>query len=87
LQRLVGGEITLEEETLKEIIDSAIIKTQRGIERSQEAAKSASKGEMPSTEVKPQNLGTRLTPQQMERAVLGVGESTSVNGVIIKRVK
>ena len=80
LQRLVGGEITLEEETLKEIISSAITKTERGITRSQEAAKSVSKGEMPSTEVKPQNLGTRPTP-------IGVGESTSVNGVTIKRVK
>jgi hypothetical protein len=80
LQRLVGGEITLEEETLKEIIASAITKTERGITRSQEAAKAASKGEMPSTAIQPQNLGARPTP-------IGVGESTSVNGVTIKRVK
>lgn len=80
LQRLVGGEITLEEETLKEIIASAITKTERGITRSQEAAKAASKGEMPSTAIQPQNLGARPTP-------IGVGESTSVNGVTVKRVK
>ena len=80
LQRLVGGEITLEEETLKEIIASAITKTERGITRSQEAAKAASEGKMPSTEIKPQNLGAQPTP-------IGVGETTSVNGVTIKRVK
>jgi hypothetical protein len=80
LQRLVGGEITLEEETLKEIISSAITKTERGIKRSQEAAKAASEGKMPSTEVQPQNLGAQPTP-------IGVGETTSVNGVTITRVK
>ena len=80
LQRLVGGEITLEEETLKEIISSAITKTERGITRSQEAAKAASQGKMPSTEVQPQNLGAQPTP-------IGVGETTSVNGVTITRVK
>jgi hypothetical protein len=80
LQRLVGGEITLEEETLKEIIDSAIIKTQRGIERTQDSVKNVTKGELPSTEVKNQPYGVKPTQ-------IGVGESTTVNGVSIKRVK
>ena len=61
LQRLVGGEITLEEDTLKEIIDSAITKTERGIKRVQGAVQSVSEGKMPSTDVTPQNYGTQQT--------------------------
>jgi len=81
LQRLVGGEITLEEETLKEIIDSAIMKTERGINRAKVNAENVSKGQLPSTEVTPQPFGG--TPP----APIGVGESTNVNGVVIKRVR
>ena len=80
LQRLVGGEITLEEETLKEIIDSAITKTERGVARAKVNAENVSKGELPSTEVTPQPFGQKAAP-------IGVGETTTVNGVVIKRVK
>ena len=80
LQRLVGGEITLEEETLKEIIDSAITKTERGVARAKVNAENVSKGELPSTEVTPQPFGQKAAP-------IGVGETTTVNGVVLKRVK
>lgn len=80
LQRLVGGEITLEEETLKEIIDSAITKTERGIARAKVNAENITKGELPSTEVTPQPFGQQAAP-------IGVGETTTVNGVTVKRVK
>lgn len=80
LQRLVGGEITLEEGTLEEIIDSAIMKTQRGIQRTKDSVENVTAGKMPSTEVTTQSYGAKPTP-------IGVGESTSVNGVIVKRVK
>ena len=81
LQRLVGGEITLEEETLKEIIASAIMKTERGVERAKVNTENISKGQLPTTEVTPQPFGGKPP------APIGVGESTNVNGVVIKRVR
>ena len=81
LQRLVGGEITLEEETLKEIIDSAIMKTERGVARAKVNTENISKGQLPSTEVTPQPFGG--TPP----APIGVGETTTVHGVTVKRVR
>lgn len=51
LQRVVGSEITLEEGTLRSIVNSAIEKTKRGIERAQKSAKAVQEGKVPSTEV------------------------------------
>lgn len=83
LKRLVGGEITLEEGTLKEIIDSAITKVSRSIQRTQDNVKNVSQGGMPSTEVKPQQLGANLSPIK----TVEVGQSVKINGVTIKRVE
>ena len=80
LQRLVGGEITLEEGTLKEIIDSAIIKVTRSIERTQQNVKDVAKGQLTKPEVTPQAFGAQAAP-------IGVGETTTVNGVTVKRVR
>lgn len=83
LKRLVGGEITLEEGTLKEIIDSAITKVSRSIQRTQDNVKNVSQGGMPSTEVKPQQFGANLSPIKK----VEVGQSVKINGVTIKRVE
>lgn len=80
LKRLVGGEITLEEDTLKEIVDSAILKVRSSVKRAEANVEAVQKGQPLDTQVVPQKFGG-------QSKTLDVGATTNVNGVAIKRVK
>jgi hypothetical protein len=81
LEKLVGADITLEEATLIELVDTAIRKQEEGLARDIAAFKAVIEGKVPSIDVTPPTFGgAASTP-------IGVGETTTVNGVTIKRVK
>ena len=81
LFRMVGGDNTLEPETLMESIDRAIAAEESEVQRLKNNMEALSKGKMPDISITPRPLGKKPP------APIGVGESTTVNGVSVKRVK
>lgn len=80
LQGIVGGDITMEKETLKTVINSALTKLRRSVERGSAAKTAIEGGNLPSSEVNPPDLAPPTKS-------IGVGETTEINGVKIKRTK
>ena len=62
LQRLVGGDITLQESSIRRILDNAIRKIERGIQRTAAKGQAVREGKMPELpQVQPKPAQTRTT--------------------------